>query len=308
MLDKVIRILNFDNSVIRQKQLLSCYSSRITDLTGFSGSARLYCSASLRHKISSLIPPAENHPTFTGSGDFHHISEILTSRIGSPATLVVFDFHPDWDGLPPRFGCGSWVTQALKNKNITKCILIGMGSQDLNGPALQSAGLGALAHNRLEIYPYRHSPSRVYLRKVASNYSLAAKKNFFSTQISWSQLENTGLAQFTLGLIKRLPERRVYISIDKDCLTKDFALTNWEEGCLRLEQLLTMLRVLRENLEIIGLDVTGDYSAPCFSGRIKGWVSRLDHPRHPAAQGFTEEEILRVNEKTNLDILQEIFA
>jgi len=42
-------------------------------------------------------------------------------------------------------------------------------------------------------------------------------------------LENKDVSELTLGLIKRLPVRKVYISIDKDCLKSDFALTNWEE-------------------------------------------------------------------------------
>jgi hypothetical protein len=307
MLDKVIRILNFDNSVIRQKQLLLQYPAKIIDLTGLAAGARLYASGSLRNKISRLIPAEQNYPTFIGSGDFHHISEILTSRITQPASLVVFDFHPDWDGLPPRFGCGSWVAQALENNHISKCILVGMGSHDLGGLALQTAALNVLSGGRLEIYPYRHKPSRVYLKPVPENCSLRTQNNLFSTKITWSQLENTDLMQFTLELIKRLPTRKVYISIDKDCLKNDFALTNWEEGFLNLGQLLAMLKLLRENLEIIGLDVTGDYSV-CPSGKMKAIISKLDHPRGVAASRLPEESILLVNEKTNLAILKELFA
>ncbi|MFH0917664.1 MAG: hypothetical protein V1830_00860 [Candidatus Omnitrophota bacterium] len=308
MLDKGIRVLNFDNSIIRQNKLLAQYPAEIIDLSAQAAAARLYMSGSLRNKISRLIPPGKNYPTFIGSGDFHHLSEILTSRINQPACLIVFDFHPDWDSLPPRFGCGSWVGQALKNKNISKCLLIGMGSADLSGPALQTANLGSLAKDRLEIYPYRHKPSRVYLRDVPSNYSLTVKKMFFSNQISWRQLANEDLIKFTSQLISRLPTAQVYISIDKDCLKKDFALTNWEEGFLRLDQLLIMLRQLRESLDIIGLDVVGDYSFPEISGRIKAVISRLDHPAQFTGRNCPQDLISRVNEQSNLAILGEIFA
>jgi arginase family enzyme len=261
MLNKAIRILNFDNSVVRQERLLRCCQTQIIDLTDLASSVRLYMPPRLRAKISTLLEPeTESRPTFLGSGDFHHISELLTSHIDEEACLIVFDFHPDWEMLPPRFGCGSWVNQALKNRNISRCILIGMGSDDLSWPALQTAGLGALSGGRLEIYPYRRKPGRVYFRVVAANPSVIVKKGFFSNSILWHELEKEDMADFTLKLVRRLPVKKAYISIDKDCLKNDFALTNWEEGFLTLKQLLTMLKILRDNLEIIGLDITGEYS------------------------------------------------
>ncbi len=133
MLDKGICVLNFDNSIIRQQKLLSQYPAEIIDFTSLASSARLFIRTALRKKISDILgPKMKKSPVFLGSGDFHHISEILISKINEPVSLIVFDFHPDWDILPPRFGCGSWVSQVLKNKNIAKCILIGMGSLDLS--------------------------------------------------------------------------------------------------------------------------------------------------------------------------------
>ncbi len=200
MLIKSIRVLNFDNSIIRQSRLLSRYPAAITDFTHRASSARLYMSGAERRRIAgSLLPQEKNYPTFLGSGDFHHVSEILSSQINEPACLIVFDFHPDWDILPPRFGCGSWVSQALTNKNIVKCILIGMGSDDLCGFALQTGNLDSLAANRLEIYPFRHKPSRVYFRPVVENNSILVKKDFLSSRIIWHELENNNLTEFIMG-------------------------------------------------------------------------------------------------------------
>jgi hypothetical protein len=309
MQNKSIRVINFDNSITRQSKLLSEYSAEITDFTSLASSARLYMSGAVRQKIANSLKSQEkNYPTFLGSGDFHHISEILTAQINTPACLIVFDFHPDWDVLPPRFGCGSWVTQALKNKNISKCILIGMGSDDLSGPALQTGNLAALAASRLEIYPFRHEPSRVYFRRIPENYSITARRGFLSNKVIWHELENEDLSEFTLKLIKRLSTQRVYISIDKDCLNSHFALTNWEQGALRLDQLLAMVKLMRNNLDIIGLDVVGDYSAPLISNRLKAMFSRLDHPKRLAVDNCPADLILKVNEATNLKILQEIFS
>lgn len=307
MLAKRIRVLNFDDSITSQSQLLSRYPAEIIDFTDLASSARLYMSKDLRKAISDqLVPEQKYFPTFLGSGDFHHISEILINQINEPTCLIVFDFHPDWDTLPPRFGCGSWVTQALKNKNISKCMLIGAGSSDLSFPALQTANLKELADNRLEIYPFRHKPSRVYLRVIPQNRSVSLKRGLFSSELTWSQLEGKDFAAFSLGLIKDLPSRKVYISIDKDCLQKKFALTNWEEGLMSLDQLLTMLKLIGENLDIIGLDIAGDYSSPLACGPLKKAIINFDHPREFSAADCPPEMITLVNEQTNLAILQAI--
>jgi len=309
MLDKSIRVLNFDNSVTQQTKLLSRYQAEIIDFTSFASSARFYMSWAVRKGIAdSLATQKKKYATFLGSGDFHHISEIITSQIDQPACLIVFDFHPDWDILPPRFGCGSWVSQALKNKNILKVLLLGMGSEDLCAAALQTANLTSLRDNRCEIYPYRRKPSRVYFKRVSENHSITTQKSFFSTKITWHELEKEDLSEFTLKLIKQLPSQKVYISIDKDCLKKEFALTNWEEGFLNLDQLLTMIKLMRKNLDIIGLDVVGDYSLPLISDKLKGFLSRLDHPKLSVVNNYPAETISRVNEQTNLKILEEVFS
>jgi len=75
-----------------------------------------------------------------------------------------------------------------------------------------------------------------------------------------------------------------------------------------LDQLLTMLKLMRENLDIIGLDIAGDYSAPRISDKIKAIISRLDHPKDFTAHNCSADLISSVNEQTNQLILQEIFS
>ena len=118
MLNNSIRILNFDDSVVKQKKLLAAYKNEILDLKNLRSIARNWVNPKTRGLIENRIKDsAINSITFLGSGDFHHISEILISRFKEPLTVISFDFHPDWDTLPPRFGCGSWVSEVLKRKN-----------------------------------------------------------------------------------------------------------------------------------------------------------------------------------------------
>jgi len=107
-------------------------------------------------------------------------------------------------------------------------------------------------------------------------------------------------------IISRLPTDKVYLSIDKDCLKPDYALTNWESGYLDLGELLIALRMIREKLQIIGLDICGEFSPLNFSGRIKGILSRLDHPKDFSAAGKDNDSIDRVNESTNIRILESL--
>ena len=113
-----IRILDFDGSLTSQKKLLSAHNPKIIDFRDLSSAARLWMSRKTAGIISLRLEGVSGGINFLGSGDFHHISSLNTEKISEPFILIIFDFHPDWDILPPFLGCGSWVTRSLKNKNI----------------------------------------------------------------------------------------------------------------------------------------------------------------------------------------------
>lgn len=305
MLSRKIRILNFDDSVIKQRGLLEKYENIILDLRDMEEPVRHWMSAKVRKEIAGRIPAtAQNAITFLGSGDFHHISEILINALAGPMSVIVFDFHPDWDTSPPRFGCGSWLNQVLRMKNVSKVILIGVSSDDISSKNINSGNLASLSGNRVEIYPYAHGPSKTFLKKIPDNISIKAVRGVFFNTIYWQELRNKNLQGFFQQLLERLPSKRVYVSIDKDCLAYDSALTNWEEGNFSLDQLLLMLKLIKERLDIIGLDITGDYSKIHFSGICKKFFSYLDHPRDAKPLLMPKGTITALNEKTNLRILE----
>jgi len=305
VLNKSVRILDFDGSLTKQGRLLFAYSPEVVDLRMLEPQVRLWMAAGLKNKfLARLKGSRTNAITFLGSGDFHHITQFLIEEYQSDTCLIVFDFHPDWDIFPPAYGCGSWVTQAMRNKRIKKAVLLGVSSNDISTFSLQSADLSSLKDNRLEIYPYSHQPSLVFFRKVPENISIKTKGGSFCSKINWSQLKGQDLGVFMQSLARRMPVKKVYISIDKDCLKGEHSLTNWESGYLSLGELLLMLKVIKENLDIVGVDITGDYSKVSFPGRIKSFFSRLDHPTHIAAENHSSPVITSLNEKTNLKILQ----
>ncbi len=300
-----IRILDVDGSLISQKNLLSTYNPEVLNLRDFSLSARLWMSRKTAQDIRKRLEGLRhlNRINLLGSGDFHHLSLAILERLREPFSLIIFDFHPDWDMLPPFMGCGSWVGRALKDINIVKCLLIGPSSQDLSFPFIQTASLNLLERNKLEIYPYEHLPSRVFLRSVPSNRSIRSKKGLFNTQICWSNLKGKDLKESFLALIKTLPVKKTYVSIDKDCLKGEHAFTNWEEGMFSLDELLMMLGLIRDNLSLIGADITGEYSDFPQGDILKKIASSLDHPRMIQAKRVSESAIAAVNEDVNIKII-----
>ena len=305
MLNRSIRILDFDDSIVKQQNLISRYKTEIIDLKDLAPKVRLWMNKKTKEETENRIHgSSKDSITFLGSGDFHHISSILINQFHQPFSVIIFDFHPDWDTLPPRLGCGSWVNQILENKNIEKCILIGVSSDDISSWWVQSGNLDSLKDNRVEIYPYAHKPSKAFFKRIPENISFGFQKHLLFNKIYWNELKGKNLEDFFLSLLKRIPTKEVYISIDKDCLKRDYALTNWEEGHLSLDELLLILKLIKENLDIVGVDIAGDYSKICIKSKFKTILSYFDHPRELTANKFSGSVIAAINEETNLRILE----
>lgn len=80
----------------------------------------------------------------------------------------------------------------------------------------------------------------------------------------------------------------VYLSIDKDVLRQQDAITNWSNGDMSLMQLKAVLRIIYAHEEVIGADITGEYSAT------------LDY--------FTERKEALVDNKANEELMRMILA
>ena len=177
--------------------------------------------------------------------------------------------------------------------------MLGVASGDISTLSIQTGNIRALKDNRVEVYPWSHIPTKVLFRRVSENVSIDVTRGPLSSTIRWHGLKRADLTGFVHELAGRLETKRVYVSIDKDCLSSPWALTNWEQGLMGLEELLRMVGLIRENFEVVGVDVTGEYSSPVVTGGFKGIVSRLDHPKEYSALGKAQSQITFVNQRTN---------
>ncbi|MFA5094569.1 MAG: hypothetical protein WC512_04925 [Candidatus Omnitrophota bacterium] len=302
---KTVRILNLDGSVIRQKRLMETFKPEIVDLEALGPKCRLYSSEDTAREIRERLKGKEKDAvSFIGSGDFHHVTGLLLDGFEEDISVISFDYHPDWDIMPPKIGCGSWVTRVLNRENVKKLILLGVSSGDISPSLFQTGNFEALKNDRVEIYPYKHKNTRLFLKRVPANISVGVRRGLFYDELRWQELKDKNIAEFFLHVLRRLPAKKVYVTIDKDCLKSDFALTNWEEGYFGLDELLLMLKFIKENTEIAGLDITGEYSPVKAEGFVRTAAIDIDHPRAFSARGKSAELIDRINEETNMRILE----
>lgn len=199
-----------------------------------------------------------------GSGDFHHLTALWLQRFADqPLSLVSFDNHPDWDVRPPRWACGGWINRALDlAPALTLASVWGLSGFEYWWPARLFANHRALRSGRLEVHAWagdRHGRRQSKLLAAAMRPS------------DWRD-------RFR-AFARRLAGRRLYLTIDLDCLREDEAVTNWESGQFTSSDLVWAIAELRAHSNIVGGDLCGAWSAPEFARRAQALASRFDHPR-----------------------------
>ncbi len=246
----------------------------------------------------------ESRLVFMGSGDFHHLTTYLLGAAleyrSEPVTVVHVDNHPDWVKFENGVHCGSWINRALEYSKVVKLITLGVCSHDLRRPEGKAADLTLLAHGRHELYPYDHAPSRVK-RDYGSGASFEQKDG----ALCWKTIRSLGEENFIDHLLSRIETKAVYLTVDKDVLCKEDAATNWDQGCMRLPYLLSLIREIGARHTIVGADICGDYSSPRYSGNPWTQISKhaeilLDQPiRSPDAA-----HAVKINSAANHALLE----
>lgn len=262
---KGITIFDFDGSVTAQYAFLRRFRHlRITrPMTLFQQSARLWCSERIFFKISQSMQ-LENINQFSllGSGDYHHLTLALLQQHKLPLTLVLFDNHPDWMRPPHKYHCGNWVYAAARLPQIERIVIIGLENGDLCGKKFQYGDVESFINKKIVLLPYTATES------VLSTQQTIKLQSYLKSSLEKGMQE----------ILDAITTQRVYVSVDKDCLSTEDAMSNWEQGTLPLDTVISCIHAIRGAHDIIGADTVGDYSPPIFISPLKWISSLLDRP------------------------------
>ena len=214
-----------------------------------------------------------------GSGDFHYLAGVFLRRVTSPVTLISFDNHPDWDVRPPHWACGGWINRALELPNVRKAVVWGCGNFELAMPSRLFANRRALRTGRLEVHAW------------AERQTASVRRRFnCMTRENWRER----FEQFA----QSLAGQDVYVTIDLDCLRKEEAVTNWENGLFTAQEVAWAIGVLRAKARVVAGDLCGTYSRPAYARAFQRFAGWWDHPKlpefDPAAGGRTNRSSLQV--------------
>jgi len=304
-----LHLLHLDDALKSQSAFLAAaeqHTPHTTDVMNIASSVRLWGKDAQIATLSDALPTYKNSNkilTFMGSGDFHHVSALLIDKIlnvqQKNVTIIHFDNHPDWVKCTGGMHCGSWVNRAAAHPLVSKILTIGVTSNDLDWPELKGASLHLLRDGKLELFPLFHAPSR-----VRGEYGERASHRQMNHRLHWNTIAEQGEDVFLDFILTRIPTKNVYFTIDKDVLTTDDAKTNWDQGTMRLPYLLSLIRAIGQRHNVIGADVTGDYSVSRFGGPLLSRLLKrgeilLDQPLFKPAM----DEVIRVNEAGNLALL-----
>jgi arginase family enzyme len=265
--------------------------------------------AALQEKLAqSINGSAQPRLTFMGSGDFHHMTALLlNSALEShpgPVTVIHIDNHPDWANFGKGIHCGSWINRALDQPKVKKLITLGVTSRDLVLPEPRLANLPLLTQGLLELYPYDHPPSQ-----VSNEYGAGASFEQKNGHLHWKTIRSIGEQNFIDLLLSRIETEVVYITIDKDVLDRDDAISNWKQGQMRLPYLLSIIKEIGARHTVIGADVIGDYSKRSFSGTPRSWLSKRYETRKKSSfPGIDAKQVTAINTAANLSLLDTLSA
>lgn len=251
-------ILDFDGSI-------GSLNATVMDLRDRQEDIRFGCRMPVLKALGDELAPALNvlpSTVFLGSGDYHHVSYILIERLrrlATPIHVVVFDNHPDNMRYPFGIHCGSWVSYVSRLPFVSCVHVIGIASADVEGINVWQNHLAPLRSGKVRYWCV--GKDLRWMRRLGVKHS----HSFATVSELLDGFENES----------RIWTEPVYLSIDKDVLSRDVVQTNWDQGVMTLEELEIAISMLKKL--VIASDVTGEVSTYRFTTRYKRILAALDH-------------------------------
>ena len=169
------------------------------DCSDISGT-NMYCTDDAADEIKRRLEGySPNGVHFIDSGNYHYMTEFFVEKLEGKFSLVLFDYHNDMQVpmIHSFTSCGDWAREVLENNdNLEQLILIGPSQKNID----DIDGISKEKFDKLVCISLRDLEEKV--------------------------------AEEKLELIKN--DVPLYVSIDKDVLSKHYAKTNWSQGRCRL--------------------------------------------------------------------------
>jgi len=167
--------------------------------------------------------------SFLGSGNYHYLTYFLLQQINRPFSLVLFDFHSDM--------------QAGISDSLLSCgNWVSFAMRD--NPHMKQVFICGLSE--------RYIPSVTLMSSKQVHYFTEKKLHSYG----W------------LSDFERLSRYPIYVSIDKDVFDLKFARTNWDQGSMNQDMMISFFELIFQKKELIGGDICGecsvDYSDPSY--------------------------------------------
>lgn len=255
-------VLDFDHSTGKLDNTLTI------ELSDWQEAIRYGCSHAKFQKLQDFLQqklPERHGTVLMGSGDYHHITFLLIQRLQryfstlKPIQVVVFDNHPD--NMRYLFGihCGSWVSYVAQLPFVSHVHILGITSNDIGFAHSWENRLAPLLRGKLTYWCMDVSVG--WAQKIGLPQAFRAFN-------SPTELINTFIQT------QQSTHEAMYVSIDKDVLGKDVVQTNWDQGRMQLQDLITVIKAL--NRRIIGSDITGEVSQWQYTSWLKRLLSAMD--------------------------------
>jgi len=277
--DDVPLILDFDGSVALPG------AATVVNLSHWQQRIRFGCRWSDWRRLKSelSIPLSTPHGcVFTGSGDYHHLSYLLLQHLPAdrPLQLIICDNHPDNMRYPFGIHCGSWVYHASRLPQVSAIHVLGICSQDIAIHHAWENHLSPLITHKLHYWSIGVD---------------AGWLNWIGGTRCHHRFENPD--DLMAAFLQQMGPLPVYLSLDKDVLSRRVVQTNWDQGCFEVNHLQALIGACAQRL--VGMDITGEVSSCLYHSRFKRWLSAADgqQPLAPAQIAEWQQGQNQLNER-----------
>ncbi len=297
-----VHVLDLDGSIQLQRGFLQEYKPSVTSVRGLGERLRLAVSFGAFRRFCEGLELYEkcDHSSgrivLFGSGDFHHVTLGLLSRLAEPVNLLLLDHHPDWMRHIPFMHCGSWLCHGLALPQVRRVYQVGSDT-DFENLYYGLTPWSDLADGSIKLFPAVRRLTRGRWKKIPHE----------PLRVSPNELVNSDrLGQLLTPLANELAEVPLYISVDKDVLVPGQAVINWDSGKLTLDEITAVIRAFLKFAQgrLAGADIVGDWS----DVRVKSPFAKALNLARPKDDSTDPHYASYCNEKANKRIVDCILG